>query len=771
MPLTSSDRPLSLIAIGASAGGLEALQDFLSHLPESLENISIIVAQHLSPTHKSMLVGLLSRKTDLEVAEAKNGTELEVNKVYITPPDSEITVSNGKIRLAKPPATAGPKPSVDVLFHSLAEDDKSAKHVVGVILSGTGTDGASGVQALRNAGGFIIAQEPHTAKYSGMPVAAIQTESVDVVLSPDKMGDEILEYTMNPNHVRVQKELEKNEGNSLDKIFELLSKRTGTDFSNYKSATIGRRLQKRLSQLKIKSIEDYVEFIEKNPGELDEMFRIILIGVTGFFRDTNAFKALEKQLRKIAEGKTNKDPIRIWVPGCSTGEEAYTIAILLSQILKNRVQDYNIQIFATDVDDKAISIARKGIYSKKALESISEEIQDYFVKKEDRFELIKPIRSMVLFSKHDVTSNPPFLKLDLISCRNLLIYFGAGLQQQIIPIFHYALNPDGILFLGKSETVGHFTNLFSTIDGKNKLFRRKRNPNVNPINFSAFKALRQEHSEIVKKKKIKELSVTDLVKATLFNTYEHPYVVIDSEYIVRETYGDVRLFMTLPTGTVQMNLIKMVNNELQIEVRSVVTKAIKNSETIKSAIKRFRLYDKEYFVRITAKPLIYSKNTEELYVVIFERLDIEDYVSTTKEFDESDSDDVRLQELEHELSATREHLQTYIEEIETGNEELQSLNEELHSTNEELQSSNEELETANEELQSANLEVQVAYNELKKPITNLKRKKSCSKLKNTIKVRFSIIHYRGFSWLTGPIKLQLLMRKLKKSQKNLEKEY
>ena len=717
----SDQKPIYTIAIGASAGGLEALQEFLSHLPDALTNISIIVAQHLSPSHKSRLVELLSRETKLEVAEAAQGTKIKAGMVYITPPDSEISVKNGQIQLTKPSQDIGPKPSVNVLFRSLA--GSIAENVIGVILSGTGSDGANGVKELKKAGGYVIVQEPETARYNGMPLAAIQTEVVDAVLSPEKMGEEILDYIRNPNAIKLQKELEKNEGSSLVKIFDLLSKRTGTDFSNYKSATIGRRLQKRMTMLKISSIEEYLTYVEERPEELDEMFNMILIGVTSFFRDKEAFDELRNSLKEIISEKTSKDPIRIWVPGCSTGEEAYTVAILLHEILKERVTKYSIQIFATDIDEKAISFARRGMYSEDALKGMSKETcKKYFIKTGEKYELIKQVKQMVLFSRHDVTSNPPFLKLDLITCRNLLIYFGAGLQQQIIPIFHYALNQDGILFLGKSETVGQFSNLFSTIDGKNKLYKRKRTRNINPIRFSAFKAQKQLIPEQKPKKERNNLTVSDLVKETLFTTFEHPYVVIDDAYNIRETWGDVRLFLTLPSGSMHANLLKMVNKELQIEVRSVVSKSVRDLEDVKSRIRKFELYGKEYYVRISAKPLIYTESSDELFVVIFEQLDIDGFVTKVDSSTETSSSDVNIQELEQELAVTKEHLQTYIEEIETSNEELQSLNEELQSTNEELQSSNEELETTNEELQSTNEEVQIAYSELKTAHSELEEK-------------------------------------------------
>lgn len=710
----------NIIAIGASAGGLEALQEFLAHLP-ALQNACVVIAQHLSPTHKSMLVQLLSRETNLEVEEALHNTLLVANKVYITPPDKDISISLGKIILSKPIANVGPKPSVDILFRSLEEN--SAEHLVGIILSGTGSDGAAGVKIIKKSGGLVLVQEPQTAKYNGMPLAAIETGEVDAVLTPDKMGEEIKEFLTNRLYNKNKIGVSEEPDSGIEKIIRLLSKRTGTDFSNYKSATINRRLEKRLAILKIKSIEDYLVLLEKNPRELDEMFNMVLIGVTTFFRDMEAFGVLENYLHKIINTKTNKDAIRIWVPGCSTGEEAYSIAILLHRILKDRTQNYNFQIFATDIDERAIIHARKGLYSITSLQDVPAEIvEQYFLKKEKDFELIKAIRSMVLFTKHDLTNNPPFLKLDLISCRNLLIYFGAGLQQQIIPIFHYALLQDAYLLLGKSETIGQFADLFTTLDAKNKFYQRKRGGNIHHVKFSAFKAQKQSLPSVTLRKIKTEVSISDLVKETLFNTYENPYVVINEHHDILETNGDLRLFLSLPQGSINVNLMKMVNPELQIEIRSVVTRTIKEREQVKSGIKKFNFFDTTFYVRVTAKPLIYTDASNELFLVVFERLDLDEFVSKGIVSSDTQLTDVRVEELENELVATKEHLQTYIEELETTNEEMQSLNEEMQSTNEELQSSNEELETTNEELQSTNEEIQITYAELKAANDELERK-------------------------------------------------
>jgi two-component system, chemotaxis family, CheB/CheR fusion protein len=713
-----SDRGVDIIAVGASAGGLEALQSLLSNLP-TIENCCVIVAQHLSPTHKSMLVQLLSKETKILVTEAVNGSQLQAGNIYITPPDKEISVINGVIKLKKPSAPLGPKPSVDVLFSSLANE--TDRRVIGVILSGTGSDGSHGVQALKKVGHYIIAQEPETAKYDGMPLAAIETGVVDAVLSPEKIGEEIQDFFNDTVRARLSDDT--SDKSALSKILMLLGKRTGTDFSKYKKATIGRRLLKRMSMLKIDSLDDYLGYLEHHPHEVDEMFNMILIGVTTFFRDFESFAALEDQLQKILSTKSAKDSVRIWVPGCSTGEEAYSVAIMLHRILEDRFNDFNIQIFATDIDERAIKKGRLGIYPKTSIDTVPPEILErYFMNLGDNYELIKPIRSVVLFSKHDVTKNPPFLNLDLISCRNLLIYFESSLQEQIIPIFHYALVPDGLLLLGKSESVGQFGDLFSNIDSKNKLFRRKLTKSTRTLKFSAFKAAHKTTAVSNRQLQQKTTTLFDVLKDTIFSTYEHPYVVVDSNGDIKEVNGDVRLFMSLSTGTIHMNLIRMLNPELQIEVRSILSKAIKDKTSIRSGVKRFELFGSQYFVRINVKSLQSTLLLDDLYLVIFENLDISEFLLKGNTENPEEASSERLVELEQELAATKEQLQTYIEEIETSNEELQSLNEELQSTNEELQSSNEELETSNEELQSTNEEVQIAYTGLKAALDELELK-------------------------------------------------
>lgn len=713
---SEKSKDLYIIGIGASAGGLEALQDLISSLPSKLDGCAIIIAQHLSPTHKSMLVQLLSRNTGIQVKEAIHNMPISEGTIYITPPDKDIVVRGKLIELHKPYFVSGPKPSVDILFQSLAKNigDKA----IGVILSGTGSDGAKGIVAIKEAGGLTIVQNPDTAKYNGMPNAAIESGIVDVILSPDLIGPELVEYIADPNLPRIHPVQEvSNVQTPLGRIFAVLSKRAGIDFSNYKPATICRRLEKRIVELKKDSLEEYVNYLEQNDPEASILFNSILIGVTTFFRDEAAFEVLNQHLEKLLLSKKNLTPLRIWVPGCATGEEAYSIAILVQEIMKQKGGKFHVQIFATDIDEQAIQQARKGVYPYSSVEHVPQEIKEsYFLKRNDQYELIKSVRSMVLFSRHDVTSNPPFLKLDLISCRNLLIYFGNNLQKQIMPLFHYALLPDGYLFLGKSESVGQFSDLFAALDHKAKLFQRKIGNALHAIKFNAFRPQRiheipQESRNLPSPN---PTTIQDVVKEAIFDQFDYPYIVLSESFDVVEVRGDVSHFVQIPQGTMNVGILKLIKEEYQIELRSMLNKVVKTRQTEKGTIRKMKLTGSEIMMRMSVRSVQGEVGFAQMLLLIFEMFELDSKSLSlfdgllTKEVETS----IVLQ-LEQELSSTKEHLQTYIEELETTNEELQSLNEEMQSTNEELQSSNEELETTNEELQSSNEEIQIAYTELK----------------------------------------------------------
>ncbi|MCC5938796.1 MAG: PAS domain S-box protein [Lunatimonas sp.] len=717
---STNNDALRIIAVGASAGGLEALQDFLSNL-RVLDNCCVVIAQHMSPTHRSMLVQLLAKATPFAIQEAVNLQTLTEKTIYITPPDTEISIVEETIHLTKPHSSIGPKPSVDVLFESLAKEDNQ---VIAIILSGTGTDGSEGINRLAMAGdAYILAQEPSSAKYDGMPNSAIQTGHVHEVLSAKELGKHLtglMSLTATSDLFRTQAF----EKTPYEKIVELLSKKSGTDFFNYKNASLTRRLEKRVSTLHMDSLDRYVEYLEENPEEVNELFKMVLIGVTSFFRDTESFAALESCLDRLIQSKKNHESIRVWIPGCSTGEEAYSIAIMLHRLLKTHSKEQlDVQIFATDIDDRAIAHARSAVYPASALEKLSREtIAQYFTPKGQDFELAKSLRVMVLFSRHDIMRNPPFLKLDLISCRNLLIYFKNSLQQQLIPLFHFALLPSGYLFLGKSESIGAFTSLFGEENAKHRIYKKKISQGLQTIRFSALKP------QTVPAKKTGTLqsdtasNLKEAVKKTLLLALDIPYVVVNESHDIQEVHGDVRLYISLSEGGIQANLIKMLNPELQIEVRSVLSKCIKSNKGIKSKIKKFILFGSIYYVRVSVFPIEDRAGAEPLFMVLFEQLDIEEFIVPGQPTNNGDAEPFRVRELEEELNETKEQLQTYIEEIETSNEELQSLIEELQSTNEELQSANEELETTNEELQSTNEEIQVAYMELKSAHETLEAK-------------------------------------------------
>lgn len=760
MESVDKEQTLIIIAVGASAGGLQALQSFLSNLSQ-LDRSCVIIAQHLSPTHKSRLVDLLSKNTELNVVTAENDALLQENHVYITPPEHHIQVAAGKIELSKAKKDHLPKPSVDTLFESLAE--YHPEQTIGVILSGTGSDGAEGIKRLKSAGAHIIVQEPETAKYNGMPLSAIHTGCVDGVFSPDKIGEEIHDFIANPKKVVIKEEQEKSQESSYHKILKYLRDKSGIDFSSYKKGTIGRRLDKQIAIAGIDSIDSYWKYLQENPNEADRLFQTILIGVTSFFRDKESFQLIDKHLGELLKSKKTGDAIRIWVPGCSTGEEAYSYAILLLEHLGESAVDYGIQIFATDIDKNALSKARAGFFSNESLENIDPQLIDtYFSKTNKGYVAKKTIRSLILFSRHDLISDPPFLNQDLISCRNLLIYFDASLHKRIIPLFHYALNDNGFLFLGKSETVGHFNDLFSTVDGRNKLYKRKVNTSQNrSVTFASYSShFQTSEKKVSKEQKVPtELSIDEKIKETLYNTYEYPFVIIRENLDLVEVFGDVRLFLTLPSGEISQNLIKLVNEELKIELRDILLKTIKHQSAQNSRIKRFTLFNQEYFVRLNSKPLLYSDSEDRLYMVTFEQLDIDNFIDSQSEGSESNKNNVDYKELERELAYTKEQLQTYIEELETSNEELQALNEELQSTNEELNSTNEELETSNEELQSTNEEVQVAYQELQATNTKLQSKEKLLKQQRSNLNALLSNSLQGFILVKRNFEIQLFNKK------------
>lgn len=717
------------IGIGASAGGLEALSELFASLPNTLQQkASFLVAQHLSPTHRSMLVQILSKQSVLPVLEAEDACIIQPGIIYITPPDSDIQIIGWRIRLSKPRLLQGPKPSVDLLLRSLSAEYK--ERAIAIILSGTGSDGAQGITAIKAHQGIAIIQNPETAKYDGMPLAALQTGMIDYSIPPREMGKKLEEIIFSlPSLTDVA-----SSNNEVVQIFELLNQRFGIDFSQYKSSTILRRIDKSIKKLQLATIKEYLEYCLKNPAELNQLLDSFLIGVTSFYRDPDAFRLLETYIsNKITSLK--HDTFRIWVPGCSTGEEAYSIGMLAQHIIDHSNNPHlSLQIFATDVNEHALEHARKAIYSEESIKSIPSDLLNKFMIKTDAgYEIDKKLRSRILFSRHDITINPPFLKIDLLSCRNVLIYLGSEIQRHVFPIFHYSLKDDGLLFLGKSESITMVEDLFDIIDARHKLFRKRKFSNNRSFKFNSFKPL-----ELISRtgRSASEQSLHSYrgrITETVLDIAQPAYIIVNAAQDILETKGDLKNFITITEGILTTNISKMLRREIQIDIKNLIVRLIKENKVIKKPVKKITIDNKQIFLRLSGSPVIKEPGfeSEDIYIIVFEQIDVEkDFAAFASAIPQEDNS--RFLELEQELNITRQHLQTYIEEVETANEELQSLNEELQSSNEELQSTNEELETSNEELQSSNEELQTAYTEIKHINTELEGRDIQIQERNTL---------------------------------------
>ena len=704
-----TDNGLYVVGIGASAGGLEALRPFVANLPAEA-NMAYVVVQHLSPQYRSMMAQLLGRETRLTMAEIEDGQKIEPNTIYITPPNKDVRIRNSTLWLREPSSPIGPKPSVDVFLVSLSED--KGQNAMGVILSGTGTDGAHGIRAIKAAGGFTIAQDPETAKYDGMPRAAIETGCIDLLLAPDRMGPELASLTQFPRPALPATEPAARD--TVAEIFRLVQKKTNVDFSQYKATTVHRRLERRLAANRIEGLEAYLDFVRRNPAELDLLCKDILISVTSFFRDTEAFADLDHALGEILKTKKPGDNIRIWVPGCATGEEAYSLAMLLEERLGQNLKTfYNVQIFATDIDMDAMAHARKGIYSETTVENLKPEyITRFFDQMAQSYQVKKHLREMVVFARQDLAKDPPFVRVDLISCRNVLIYFNTDLQSRVLSIFHYALGTEGILFLGKSESVGHGTEMFRPVKASSKIFKKRvgQHAKVATPLFGHFRPATAY--PMTNDTASRQISYLDLMNDSFIRAYAPPSVIVNDNLDVLHFHENAEAFLRLPKGKPELNLAKLVVPDFRTDVRVLVHRATRENGPVFGPRKRIKALGGEAVARLVVRPLVMEGGKELLYLISCEMEKVAtDSDATERAITDRDAE-TRIAELEQELIATKENLQTVVEELETSNEELQALNEELQAANEELQSSNEELETSNEELQSTNEELTTVNEEL-----------------------------------------------------------
>ena len=717
-----------IVAMGASAGGLEAFNNVLRNLPTDT-GMAFVLVQHLDPKHESILVELLSRSTAMPVEQVRDGITAAPNRVYVIPPNADIAIGSGVFRVTERTTTHGLFMPIDHFLRSLAEDAKS--RAVGVILSGTSSDGALGLEAIKGEGGITFAQEEKSAKYDGMPRSAIATGCVDFVLPPDRIAHELVRIANHPYVRTPPQEITRSEpphvrpepSITLTRIFALLRAATSVDFSLYRHTTISRRIERRMALHKLETLEEYLHFVERNPAELTALYAELLIKVTGFFRDPEAFQVLkEKVCPEIVSRPSSANPIRVWVPGCASGEEAYSLAIVVLEYLAENRLNPPIQVFATDISDEAIEKARAGIY----LENISldvspERLRRFFVKHDGGYQVNKSVRDICVFARQNVVKDPPFSRLDLISCRNLLIYLEPVLQKKIIPMFHYALKPHGYLLLGGSETVGSFSDHFELIDKRHKIYARRQNLGTRRFEFepALFAPGRGGGVGRPAAPDVEAIG-PELQKEAdrlVLALYGPAGVVINEALDVVQFRGKTSPYLEAAPGRASLNLLKMLREGLLLEVRGAVEQARRMGEPVKKKITPVEGIQGPRGVEVEVIPLQPTPHGRHFLILFTDGPPAEPAV--VKEKRGKPAEVGQIEQLKHEVVSTRQYLQSIIEEQEATNEELQSANEEILSSNEELQSINEELETAKEELQSTNEELTTVNEELQNRNTGL----------------------------------------------------
>ncbi len=708
---------LTVVGVGASAGGLEALQSMLSNLPTDT-NMAFVVAQHLSPSYKSMMVDLLEKACTIPITSAVDNEVLEPNHVYICPPNYNIEIVSGDCisLISYPEARRTPRPSVDMLFESIAF--VKGESAIGIVLSGTGTDGSRGIRAIKGENGFGIVQDPKDAKYDGMPNSAINSGNVDLIVQSTEIGTELKNIMHFPRRRSVDNANEISR-ETYNGIINILKKQCKVDFTLYKENTIVRRIDRRMTSLRIHDTAAYLEHLKKNSDEVHLLFNDMLIGVTSFFRDARAFDRLDKELSNYIRNRESKE-LRIWSVGCSTGEEAYSIAIILSQILGDKIDEYKIQIFATDIDKHAIEFARNAVYPESALQNLPKAIRDkFFIVNDDQFEVVKSIKSHVIFSVHDINNDPPFLRLDLITCRNLMIYFTVELQRQILPTFHYALNPKGILMLGQSESIGVFQEQYRPLSKTSKIYEAlyvgkqlppERKSNSIKKRATDYVEAQTTVRESPRRTKLNE-EFSNIIAKTLKQYVLPNAMLVNENQDIIFTEGENKLLVR-PSGLPTNNIFKNLHPQLSVDLRSAFHQLHSGKEMADTGFQSFSLDGKEVWVKLILLSIQREGPIGSL-ILIFSQIEEPVNIPVLPKGDQEITNQAVLVEQQRQLFKTKEQLQNVIEELETSNEEMQSMNEELQSSNEELQSSNEELETTNEELQSTNEELQTAYAELR----------------------------------------------------------
>ncbi len=713
--ITISDQ-FPIVGIGASAGGLEALEGFFINVPEN-SGMAFIVIQHLSPDHKGILGELLQRVTKMQVYTVTDRMKVSPNCVYVIPSNKSMSILNGELHLFKLVEVHGPRLPIDFFFRSLAIDQKEKS--IGIILSGMGSDGSLGLKAIKEQSGLVMVQDPESAKFDSMPRSAIDSVVVDIVASVNELPESLIKLIQHSPKSLIKEELEK-DSSSLDKVIILLRNHTGNDFSQYKKNTMYRRIERRMGVHQLNKIAAYVRYLQENPTEADILFKELLIGVTNFFRDNVVWDYLKDNVfPDLFAGVADRYTIRAWIPGCSSGEEAFSLAIVFKEALEksNLKKSISFQIFATDLDISAIDKARKGIYPENIINDVSpERIKRFFTKTNDQYRVNTEIREMVVFASQNVIKDPPFTKLDILSCRNLLIYIEPDLQKKILSLFHYSLIPGGILLLGSAETRGTHGDLFSVINSKLRIYRRSGLAQKDEFfNFSS--SLLSNKAGTSESQLLGNIpnNIQTFTDQLLLQQFSPASALTTDKGDILYLTGNIGKYLTPAAGKANMNLFAMAREGLRNDLSIAFRKSLQNYEkTILHNVK-IETEGGNRFIDVTIQQIIKPLVLKNKILVIFSDVEASKTLSS-KQSKEKIKDYGLGAHLEIELKTIKEELETTREEMQTSQEELKSTNEELQSNNEELQSANEELTTSKEEMQSLNEELQTVNAELQSKI-------------------------------------------------------
>jgi two-component system, chemotaxis family, CheB/CheR fusion protein len=720
IPIAKSNNDFPIVAIGSSAGGLETLEQFFTNMPKD-NGMAFVIVQHLDPNHVGMMPELLQRITTMTVFQVTDGLKIKPNCIYVIPPNKSMSILNNTLYLFATVETHGIRLPIDIFFRSLA-DDRQEKSI-GIILSGMGSDGSLGIKAIKENNGIVLVQEPVTAKFDGMPMSATQAITPDIIAPVQELPAKLIEILRFIPETRIA--LDSKNINSIDKIIILIREQTGHDFSMYKKTTLLRRIERRKGIHKIDKIQNYVRYMQENPIETEILFKELLIGVTSFFRDPEVWKVLaEKVLPEMLEKLPNDYTLRAWVTGCSTGEEAYSLAIVFKETMaksKNH-RNLNLQIFATDLDTAAIEKARKGVFPPNIVTDVSpERISQFFIGDNEGYRVNAAIREMVVFAPQNVIKDPPFTKLDILTCRNMLIYMETELQNKLMSLFNYSLNPGGIMILGSAETLGNGNEGFEVLEAKLKIFKRSLlQRETRLLNFpSSFSITSKIKTEMKSPQKVVE-NIQTLAEQILLQEFTPASVLVNEKGDILYITGRTGKYLEPVAGKANWNIYAMLREGLRIVFPAAFQKALKTYDPV--SVKNVKVENgKLSFVNVTVQRLEKPETIKDMILVVF--TDMPEIVATKVQNRtiSSKGNNTEQKELELELNQCYEDLQTIREEMQTSQEELKSTNEELQSTNEELQSTNEELTTSKEEMQSLNEELQTVNSELQNKVADFSR--------------------------------------------------